>query len=173
MNIEPLLQIEWSKLRWLGHISRMPQEASQTSFTCESRRKAGGMTINMLGRLHWGSWMEPVGASTMQNVGSGGGPQCVVAQSWAAASATLIDMSRLRRDDSCLTWRWKAQYACPVSTECNFIKNLHIILYHTTKFQKNYNCLTWWWKAQHTYPVPNERNFIKNLRLNGYTSFEF
>jgi len=39
--------------------------------------------------------MEPLGASNKQNVGRGGGPWCVAAQSWAAAPATLTDMSGL------------------------------------------------------------------------------
>jgi len=37
--------------------------------------------------------MKPLGASTKRNVGGGGGPWCVVAQSWAAVPAILTDMS--------------------------------------------------------------------------------
>jgi len=46
--------------------------------TCKSKReKAGGTTTNTLARLHWGSRMEPLRASTKWNVGGGGGPWCV------------------------------------------------------------------------------------------------
>jgi len=68
LNIEPLLlRIERSQLRW------------------SKSEKTGGTTTNTLSKLHWRSWMEPLGASTTRNVGSGGGPWCVVDQSWAAA----------------------------------------------------------------------------------------
>jgi len=73
-------------------------KASQTSFTCESKRgKADGTTTNTMGKLHWRFRMEPLGASTKWNVGSCGGPWCVAAQSWSAAPATLTDMSGLER----------------------------------------------------------------------------
>jgi len=54
------------------------------------RKRASGM--NTLGRLHWGSWMEPLRTSAKWNVESGGGPWCVVAQSWAAAPKNHEDM---------------------------------------------------------------------------------
>jgi len=63
-------------------------KASQTSFTCESKREmAGGM--NTMGGLHWGSWMEPLGASTKWNVGNGGRPWCVAAQSFSERRKSL------------------------------------------------------------------------------------
>jgi len=67
-------------------------KVSQTSFTCESKREKACGT-NTLATLHWGFWMEPLGASTKRNVGGGDRPWCVAAQSWAAAPATLTDMS--------------------------------------------------------------------------------
>jgi len=72
----------------------MPQERLPKQALL-SKEKAGGTTTNTLARLHWGYWMEPLGASTKRNVESGGGPWCVAAQSWAAAPATLTDMSGL------------------------------------------------------------------------------
>jgi len=70
------------------------EKVSQTSFICETKReKAGGTTTNTLARLHWGFRMEPLGASTKRYVGGGGRPWCVADQSWAAAPATLTDMS--------------------------------------------------------------------------------
>jgi len=52
------------------------------SFTCKSKSE------KLIGR-------PPLGASAKQNVGGGGGPWCVAAQSWAAVPATLTDMSGL------------------------------------------------------------------------------
>jgi len=61
-------------------------EFKNVIFNESKREKAGETTTNTMGSLHWESWMEPLGASTKRNVGSGGGPWCVAAQSWAAVA---------------------------------------------------------------------------------------
>jgi len=54
----------------------MPQERlpKQVLLAKSKRKKASGTTTNTLARLHLGSRMEPLGVSTKQNVGGGGGP---------------------------------------------------------------------------------------------------
>jgi len=71
LNIELLLiRIERSQLKWFGHVSRMPLERfpKQALFVKIKGKRLVKQPHNTLGILHWGSWMELLGASTMQNV---------------------------------------------------------------------------------------------------------
>jgi len=78
LNIEPLLlRIERSQqLKWFGHVSRMPQERlpKQALLAKVKWKRPVGQP-----RTRWEDYiedlgMEPLGASTKRNVGSGGGP---------------------------------------------------------------------------------------------------
>jgi len=71
-------QVQKSKMRYTKYMGKG---------RWDDHKHAGKTTLKILDRTGW------LGASIKRNVGCGGGPWCVAAQSWAAAPATFTDMS--------------------------------------------------------------------------------
>ena len=83
-NIESLLCIERSHLRWFGHVNRIPQERipkqalSAISWYCKS---PVGQP-----RSSWLNHIESFGAQPQQDKGDIGGPRCVETKHVTAAT---------------------------------------------------------------------------------------
>ena len=77
LNIEPLLlRIERSQLRWFGNVSRMPQERLPKQLYLPKQMGDDQLDdLELMDRLHWESWMEPLRTSPKRNDGGDGRPR--------------------------------------------------------------------------------------------------